>query len=67
MENRRFQPHLTLAREVRVPASFDREAFSSSVSPTEMEVRVVSLMKSERIRGVLTYTEIFRGSLISKK
>ena len=67
LENRRFQPHLTLAREVRVPAPFDREAFSSSVSPTEMEVRAVSLMKSERIRGVLTYTEIFRGSLISKK
>ena len=66
LETRRFQPHLTLAREVHVPASFDRKAFSASVSPTQMEVRAVSLMKSERIRGVLTYTELFRTPLVSK-
>lgn len=64
LENRSFQPHLTLAREAQVPASFDRKAFAASFSKKTMRISAVSLMKSERVRGILTYTELFPGRLI---
>ncbi len=45
--------HVTLAREVRL-----REAPDLSFAPFSMTARRLSLMKSERIAGRLTYTEI---------
>lgn len=54
-----YTPHLTLARRVVFQEKFDERAFAASVHPVSMEVREISLMKSERIRGKLVYTRIF--------
>lgn len=59
LENRDYKPHITLAREVvlkKTPAYSDK--------PLSMTVSRVSLMKSERIRGKLVYTEIFAKNAI---
>lgn len=54
LENRRFSPHITLARQVIINGEPDVK-----VLPHSIKVDKVSLMKSERIQGKLTYTEIF--------
>ncbi len=53
----RLTPHITLGREVRV-----REQPDLAFEPFAMTARRLSLMKSERIAGRLTYTEIFGKS-----
>ncbi|MGE4548998.1 MAG: RNA 2',3'-cyclic phosphodiesterase [Intestinibacillus sp.] len=57
LENRRFQPHLTLARQVPPDTRMDRAALLPS--PIAAPISHISLMLSERIDGVLTYTELF--------
>jgi len=53
-DNRTFNPHITLGREIK---------HNSPVIVPKQEiifpVNRISLMKSERIKGILTYTEIF--------
>ena len=49
-----FTPHITLARAVSLRAQPDL-----SCEPFSMTARRLSLMKSERIGGKLTYTETF--------
>ena len=53
IEKRAFRPHVTLARQVRSP-----RPLRLSVPRREMTAAGMSLMKSERIGGKLTYTEI---------
>ena len=53
IEKRAFRPHVTLARQVRSPGPL-----RLSVPRREMTAAGMSLMKSERIGGKLTYTEI---------
>ena len=60
LENRAYKPHLTLGREVVLPKTFDEKEFTESVPHMNMMVDSVSLMKSERINGKLTYTEIYK-------
>lgn len=54
IENREFKPHITIARQVEA-----NKPVSISVKRTVMTVSRISLMKSERIRGKLTYTEVY--------
>ncbi len=61
VEERQFKPHLTLAREARLRDGFDMDAFSRGMEPIHTEVSKISLMKSERIDGRLTYTEIYHA------
>lgn len=63
LDGKPFVPHFTLVRGAAAAPSFDREAFAASIPPLCMTVERVSLMRSERVRGVLTYTELFRGRL----
>ena len=63
VEDGEYSPHLTLARRVRMPGGFDYAAFSREVGDMSVGVTRVSLMKSERVRGVLTYTEIYGKDL----
>jgi 2'-5' RNA ligase len=85
-DNRPFNPHITLGREIKgfalrcphslghVRASTDATSLCSSIkhdSPIIIPkqeiiypVNRISLMKSERVRGILTYTEIFGVDLI---
>lgn len=54
IEQRDFKPHITIARKV---SSYN--PIHLGVPPEAMMVDHVSLMKSERIDGRLTYTEIY--------
>ncbi|MBE6830541.1 MAG: RNA 2',3'-cyclic phosphodiesterase [Ruminococcaceae bacterium] len=59
IENREFKPHLTLGREMIFPSGFAFRDFAGRIAPMTMRVPKISLMKSERINGQLTYTEIY--------
>ena len=54
LEQRSFQPHVTLGRRILLRQG----AASIKFSPIEMEADSLHLMQSRRIEGVLTYTEI---------
>ena len=58
IENRAFKPHITLARQVEA-----NEPVRISAQRTAMTVTRISLMKSERIKGRLTYTEVYGREL----
>lgn len=58
LDERGFKPHLTLAREVKLREGFDLSGFSRGLHEIRTPVSKISLMKSERINGKLTYTEI---------
>ena len=53
-DNRPFNPHITLGREIKheTPIIIPKQKIIFPVNR-------ISLMKSERINGILTYTEIF--------
>ena len=58
IENRAFKPHITLARQLEA-----NKPVSINVKRTAMTVSRISLMKSERINGRLTYTEVYGREL----
>jgi len=58
IEDRAYKPHITIARKL-VSAS----PISINVPETSMTVTCISLMKSERANGKLTYTEVYGRSL----
>lgn len=62
-EDRPFQPHLTLGREIMVNSDFQAKEFEKKVIPMHMNIGKISLMKSERIQGRLTYTELYERKL----
>ena len=53
IEKRAWKPHVTLVRRWRGPRP------SVTVRETSMRAERVSLMKSERVNGKLTYTEVY--------
>lgn len=55
LDNRRFSPHITLARKVVLDKEPDRNKRIGAPFATNADT--VSLMLSERIAGQLTYTE----------
>lgn len=63
-EDKRYKPHVTLVRSFK-PARPDQTLVLPSVKPLTIPVKAISLMKSERIHDVLTYTEIYRKDLTS--
>jgi len=58
-ESRAYRPHLTLVRESDISQP-ELAALSRSFPALESPVTSISLMKSERIKGRLVYTEIYR-------
>lgn len=58
LENRSFVPHITLARQVSAPTPLRLAVPSASCTAGR-----VSLMRSDRVNGVLRYTEIYAPSL----
>jgi len=58
IEDRAFKPHITIARQVEA-----NKPISMNVIRTAMTVSRISLMKSERINGKLTYTEVYGREL----
>lgn len=60
IENRRFSPHITLARKVLLNRKPDLNELLGA--PFATEAHTISLMLSERINGRLTYTERYRAA-----
>jgi 2'-5' RNA ligase len=57
LENRKYSPHITLGREIVTSLN------TWAIEPFGETIGMIDLMKSERIRGKLTYTSIhFRGN-----
>ena len=63
IENRKYSPHLTLARQVILKKDFQIEKFQERIPELFIQVEKISLMKSERIKGKLTYTSIYEKFL----
>jgi len=63
IEKREFKPHLTIGREVIVKDSFNQDNLIGLLPNVNMQVTTISLMKSERVKGILTYTEVYGKSL----
>lgn len=63
IDDREYKPHLTLGRRVKVGKDFIEKEFEAGINPMQMEVSGISLMKSERVQGKLTYTEIYHIGL----
>lgn len=62
IDGKKFNPHLTLARGVKLKGNIDNSKFCDNLSITT-NVESFDLMKSERINGVLTYTKIYSKKL----
>jgi len=56
LENRKYTPHVTIGREVKMSTVFVK----SEVPQVKFDVTNIELMKSERINGKLVYTQVFR-------
>ena len=54
LDNRKYSPHITLGREVVTKIK------PWAIEPFGETVSLIDLMKSERIKGELTYTSIYR-------
>lgn len=67
IDDREYKPHLTLGRRILVPDSFHEKEFEGTIAPMNMAVRKISLMKSERLEGKLTYTELYHTLLTDRK
>lgn len=63
LESREFRPHLTLAREVVLQPTFVQKDFEQTMPVMNMQVEAFHLMLSERVKGKLTYTELYRREL----
>jgi 2''-5'' RNA ligase len=63
LESREYRPHLTLGREIVLNDSFDKRAYESTIPQMKMNVSKISLMKSERTGGKLTYTSVYEKEL----
>jgi 2'-5' RNA ligase len=63
LEKREYKPHLTLGRRVILKRQFNKAEFDQNIQSMNIEIDKISLMKSERIKGKLTYTEIYAKKL----
>lgn len=63
-DEREFVPHITLARKFRPGEDFQAEKTEKLLPEKAVFANRISLMKSERIEGVLRYTEIYSKKLL---
>lgn len=63
LENREYKPHLTLGREVVLPAGVDKKCMEAVCTEMTMPVKAIHLMKSEGMNGKLVYTPIYKKEL----
>ncbi|HBL83696.1 MAG: 2'-5' RNA ligase [Clostridiales bacterium GWF2_38_85] len=61
IETWKFKPHLTLIRNAVLPNSITMNTISNIIGEMYVEISKLSLMKSEKINGILTYTEIYNS------
>ncbi|TAH72757.1 MAG: RNA 2',3'-cyclic phosphodiesterase [Anaerolineaceae bacterium] len=65
LDKRDYRPHLTLARRVSFDKAFNEGEFIRSLPILQPRIEKISLMKSEHIKGKLTYTEVYHVTLKS--
>lgn len=63
LEEREFRPHLTLGRQVILSPEAEERTLAERFFPVTTQVRAITLMKSERVGGKLTYTPIYERPL----
>ncbi len=63
IDNMEYTPHMTLGRRIQLKETFRFKEFEETLPVIGMTVARLSLMKSERINGKLTYTEIYHVEL----
>ena len=63
-EKREFVPHITLARKFKPEENFPFNETEKLLPEKAVFANRISLMKSERINGVLRYTEIYSKNLL---
>ena len=59
LESREFKPHITVAREAATLPAVDFDSIDFG-KPLTFTVNSMTLMRSDRINGVLTYTPVYR-------
>ena len=55
LENRKYTPHVTIGRAVKMPTGFVKP----KIPQNKFDVTSIELMKSERINGKLVYTQLY--------
>ena len=60
LENRKYVPHVTIGREVKMRTGF----VHPTILPDCFNVTCIELMKSERINGKLTYTSVYTKTAV---
>ncbi|HEX3021299.1 MAG TPA: RNA 2',3'-cyclic phosphodiesterase, partial [Lachnospiraceae bacterium] len=63
-DDKPYKPHITLGRRCKMKESFSENDFQNSLPEMVMQVEKISLMKSERVKGILTYTEVVAVRLL---
>lgn len=63
IEERPYTPHITIARQVSLKENI-KELTKIDIPYERIEVRGISLMKSTREKGMLTYIPVYRGDFI---
>ena len=63
LEHRAFQPHLTLCRRFEPHTRLDKSALDAALGSTTFPVDTITLMRSDRIDGKLTYTPVATQAL----
>jgi 2'-5' RNA ligase len=58
LDDREFKAHITLAREVVLPDSFDLQKINEAIQPRRVDVEKIALMRSDRINGGVFYREV---------
>ena len=59
IEDRKYVPHITIGREVKMHSGFT----IPEIQQVEFNIKSIDLMKSERINGKLTYTQIYSSGI----
>lgn len=57
-ENRKYHPHITVAREAKLKGGFDMDKFNGGFKKLCYTAQSVELMLSERINGKMRYTPL---------
>lgn len=63
VDQKAFKPHITLGRRMQMTEDFSEKEFADQIVPITQRVKAISLMKSERIEGKLTYTPLYTRRL----
>ncbi len=63
IDTKPFKPHITLARQLEPLPEFNKNEIAKALGTTAVKINEISLMRSDRINGRLTYTELYKKTL----